>query len=237
MLKRIWILAIVLAIMLAMVQGLGLNLAFAATKPALGTALNTSHSLANGLVGCWLLNENSGSIVYDSTSNNNNGDLEGNVSWTTGNFSGPALDFDGSADYVDFGTSFDKLDGVSEFTISFYSNWRVKASYDGIIGKYINGNNQFYCQSQSTATEIAFAISDGSLAYGETDNFLSTVPWYHVVIRYDGSGADNPARLKIYVDGTEKSLSFAGTTIPAATPTLSATDFYFGFTCAVLQNR
>jgi trimeric autotransporter adhesin len=58
------------------------------------------------------------------------------------------------------------------------------------------------------------AASSGDLGsnYGQTtDASLSTATWYHVVWVYDGSGANNAAKLKIYLDGTQKTLSFTGT--------------------------
>ena len=45
--------------------------------------------------------------------------------------------------------------------------------------------------------------------------------WYHVAFVYDGDGATNPDRLKIYVDGEEKTLSFMGT-IPSLLQNSSA---------------
>ena len=43
-------------------------------KPLLGQQVNWTHPLARGLVGCWVINEGSGSSLLDLT-NNNNGDI------------------------------------------------------------------------------------------------------------------------------------------------------------------
>lgn len=77
MIKRISIPAIAAAIAMA---ATGINPAFAATKPPVGTEINISHALANGLVGCWLFNENSGNTANDSTSSGNDGTLVGDTS-------------------------------------------------------------------------------------------------------------------------------------------------------------
>lgn len=64
---------------------------------------------------------------------------------------------------------------------------------------------------------------------GKADNhhgYTTTRPlradrWYHIAMVYNGTGADNPSRLKIYIDGVEQTLSFSGT-IPATTSTNNA---------------
>jgi hypothetical protein len=40
-------------------------------KPPAGSWLDRTHPLSNGLVGCWLFNENAGNVVYDVAKNSN----------------------------------------------------------------------------------------------------------------------------------------------------------------------
>ena len=49
--------------------------------------------------GYWLMDEGSGSVIYDETENDNDGTISG-ASWVDG-ISGSGLDFDGSNDYVE----------------------------------------------------------------------------------------------------------------------------------------
>lgn len=42
-------------------------------KPPIGIQLNRSHTLANGLVGCWVMNEMTGSVVFDLSNNDSDG--------------------------------------------------------------------------------------------------------------------------------------------------------------------
>ena len=72
-------------------------------KPVLGSQLNLGHPLSNGLVGYWLLNEGSGTKVFDLSGNGINGIFVANTSWAAGKF-GTVLSFDGTNDYVNFGT-------------------------------------------------------------------------------------------------------------------------------------
>ena len=50
-------------------------------KPVLGTMLNRSHPLAQGLVGCWVMNEVSGGIINDCSGNGNTGTFN-SVTWS-----------------------------------------------------------------------------------------------------------------------------------------------------------
>jgi len=58
-------------------------------KPQLGVQLNPSHPLVQGLVGCWLMNEGSGSKVCDLSGNGNSG-IVTDLSWQAGD-RGPVL--------------------------------------------------------------------------------------------------------------------------------------------------
>lgn len=80
-------------------------------KPLPGAQLNTSHPLAQGLVGCWLMNEGSGKNVHDYSGQNNEGTISGmndppisTSGWNAGPHGG-ALAFNGSDDYVDCGNA------------------------------------------------------------------------------------------------------------------------------------
>ena len=46
-------------------------------KPKLGIHLNRKHSLSKGLIGCWVMNERSGDIVFDLSNNGNDGTIYG----------------------------------------------------------------------------------------------------------------------------------------------------------------
>jgi len=80
-----------------------------------------------------------------------------------------------------------------------------------------SGTMNFYVKTAGTLTvgsfEIGSVVSDG-----ET---------FHVRWEYDGSGAANADRLKLWVNGTARTLSFTGT-IPASIPDLTGIDLLVG---------
>jgi hypothetical protein len=60
---------------------------------------------------------------------------------------------------------------------------------------------------------IYFEIGNGGNTYGEVSNNSSS--WQNVAMVFDGSGADNSARLKAYINGEQQNLTYGGTTIPS----------------------
>ena len=56
-------------------------------KPYLGTQLNLSHPLAQGLVGCWLMNEGAGNKAFDLSGNKNSGTFINSPVWAANGLS------------------------------------------------------------------------------------------------------------------------------------------------------
>jgi hypothetical protein len=60
---------------------------------------------------------------------------------------------------------------------------------------------------------IYFEIGNGGNTYGELSNNSSS--WQNIAMVFDGSGVDNSARLKAYINGVQQNLNYGGTTIPS----------------------
>lgn len=68
-------------------------------KPGLGSEIDWGHPLSRGLVGCWLFNEGAGRLAMDIAGQNHG--LMSNFAGTpSSGWSGGALAFDGSDDYI-----------------------------------------------------------------------------------------------------------------------------------------
>jgi hypothetical protein len=77
---------------------------FGSVKPLLGTPLDRSHPLSKGLVGCWLMNEGSGTKVSDMSGNKAIGSIS-LAKWKPGRF-GNCLNFNaGSIAVVNMGSN------------------------------------------------------------------------------------------------------------------------------------
>lgn len=72
-------------------------------KPPLGARINSSHPLAQGLIGAWLMNEGGGATAYDISGKNNNGAING-PTWTASKL-GRGLSFNGTSAYIQVSTS------------------------------------------------------------------------------------------------------------------------------------
>ena len=71
-------------------------------------------------------------------------------------------------------------------------------------------------------------MRNGADTWGDTDTTdFNTDTWYHVVMVFDGNESTNAEKLKIYVDGNQKSMTYQGT-IPTITPSNNQS-LYFGY--------
>ena len=166
-------------------------------KPIRGTLLNTSHPLARGLVGCWLMNEGTGDKICDLSGNKNNGTAQGNPFWGQGKF-GSALGFDGD-DYVGLGqpANLNFTPNVDEFTISFWM--KVDSGNNGtIISKAYSSSA--YRQYQIYVESNYIKGYSGGVIVGTTI-VVADGKWHWVVLRnYNDSGT---LKCMFYVDGIE----------------------------------
>lgn len=133
---------------------------------------------------------------------------------------------DGVDEYINV-ADITELDGIAAMTISI---WIKQPNFSGnttLISKWNpHASQSSWAIQTNTAGEflmfIASAITDGGSNNGITTNAaLAVNTWYHVLIRYDGAGATNADRLKIFVDNVETTMTYEGT-IPATLTTSTA---------------
>jgi hypothetical protein len=141
------------------------------------------------------------------------------------------LDFDGSDDNVNLG-DLDSLDGVANFTIEAWVRRTGLGLFPGIFGKSAtnatntvqvgipsdNGSSFVYCDpcdEDDIFVRVSLAQDSGA---GTQGSVLPLDTWVHVAVIFDGSGATNADRLKLYVDGVPRTLFFWGPSIPSLTP-------------------
>ena len=157
-------------------------------KPPLGTLPIIGHPLAQGLVGCWLMNEGSGDTVYDLSGNGNHGTLTGDTHWVPGKY-GSCLDFDGAGDYVDLPTGL--LSGAAQASVSV---WAKKTAASDQTTRHIvsiNYTNQAERISLEWDDNYDFVYwqvaATGGTGFAYTGNDNAVDVWYHFVGIYDGT--------------------------------------------------
>lgn len=128
--------------------------------------------------------------------------------------------FDGVNDEINLGL-FNGFDNLTEFTLSvnFMLNNTTGTQY--LIFQQVNGTNHVSLAIAGNA--IYVQVRNGDTSYGSvsTIGVIDSGKSYHIHMVFDGSGALNADRLKLFIDDSEHALSFTGT-IPASTATLSS---------------
>jgi hypothetical protein len=121
--------------------------------------------------------------------------------------------FDGTNDYI-------LCDGISQNNNASALTWTVwtkrNASNSLMTFMQLSGLNNDIGLELWSNEFIYFEIGNGGNTYGELSNNSSL--WQNVTMVYNGSGADNSARLKAYINGVQESLSYNGT-IPSTAGT------------------
>ena len=167
-------------------------------KPPLGSVINPNHPISQGLVNCWLFNEQTGNRIYDSNKDNHGNLLNGPI-WNSQN--NGCLQFDGSNDSIDFGDNFDI--GLSNFTfcISFRAS-SLSGLLHGLFSKAIAADATqryaLFIYNTGGNYKITTFISNGGVSDVQTASVLNAVTnvWYHVVVVYDRSD-----KVSLYING------------------------------------
>jgi hypothetical protein len=143
-----------------------------------------------------------GSTAYthhDSTSNNNNGQANGNLNMNvTGRIDG-ADSFDGVSAYINCGDS-PTLKGMTGLTVEAWVRPNAVRE-SGIVAKWNSwapGAGGSYILWQSGTGSVGWGvITETSTAYLYDTPMLQPGEWYHLVGTYDGS------QIKLYINGTQ----------------------------------
>jgi hypothetical protein len=166
-----------------------------------------------GLVGHWAFDD-SIEPDKDSSCHNNTGTLMNGAAVNAQN----QLSLDGIDDYLDIADD-TSLDMTTKLTVALWIQQPVLATNKALAAKWDYRTQGCWAfqtaniNSDELMVFIATRLGDnGSGGNGKTTGAnMVTGSWYHVAFVYDGEGAANADRLKVYVDGQEKTLSFAGT--------------------------
>lgn len=134
-----------------------------------------------------------------------------------------SLSFDGSNDYVSFAGDADlALSGASAATLAGWVNVSNTNSNQHLCGA---NAATFSGELWGSSNVIYLEMGGAFFTASSYRSYITQGEWHHIAFVFDGSGASNADRAKIYVDGTSLSGSYSGT-IPTTIP--SITDWYLG---------
>ena len=126
-----------------------------------------------------------------------------------------SLDFDGVDDYVDCG-DLSQLGGETEITISMWM--RSTSSANKILLDFKEGASRIAIQ-RYTNNIIYLYVNNVGVDYSIT-TLLNN--WYNIVYVFNGSGATDADRLKLYVNGIEIIASSFSGTVPTSIGTFTS---------------
>jgi len=185
----------------------------------------TSMSGFTSLQGWWKLDasatyDGSNWTIPDDSTNSNDGTSSGmtqanlvqsDLSFTSG-YSPYALDFDGTNDYIDCGTS-QLLDFSSSFTISAWVYITSTASGLDCVYAFKGASYAFVFKLNNYATysPISFGIAndaaDGTIKCATN---VTINKWNNIVVVYNGNGIATPSNYTFYIDNTSQTLTTSG---------------------------
>jgi len=139
-----------------------------------------------------------------------------------------SFDFDGVGDFVDVG-SLSNLQNATEFSVS---SW-FKTPLAAVQGVWVwwddaDGWLELNCSADGSMIANVTRFNHTSATYGiAAAGTLTADTWYNATVVFDGSGATNADRLKLYVNGNLITLTFIGT-IPTQTGTMLSSGLHIG---------
>lgn len=195
-------------------------------KPTYGSVLNPANPLSANLVALYLLNETSGTVVHDLTSNALNSTSSAGLDWTT---SPNNLTLNGTTTYADMGTS--SLLAVPDLTtrsFELYFNLATETNgYYPVVMQRINATSapyqgyMMYINAPNDAFPRRFVYATanfGALQYHVSGAVINPATDYHVVVTQAASGDS-----KVYLNGV-----FVSTAFGQANPNNVVTNFALG---------
>lgn len=110
---------------------------------------------------------------------------------------------------------------TTKMSVAFWLKMAVGNTNRGIVGSWQTTNRWTVSTEGSGKPRLYF---DSVSNYGESDAAISVGAWTHVVAVYDGGGATDADKVQIYLNGTLRTLTFAGT-IPTTISTAGTPAF------------
>jgi len=129
-----------------------------------------------------------------------------------------SMAFDGVDDSIELGT-ISHLQNTTEYSISSWFKTPLTVLNQAIYAWFDGADGYLQLLLVSDGSFIVYNYRT-STAYGLTaTGIVSADTWYNALVVFDGSGATNSDRLKLYINGVLITLTFTGT-IPTQTGTM-----------------
>ena len=163
-------------------------------------------------LGVYHMNDSTTSTVIDSKGINAGDKLAANnPAQATGKIA-YGQDFD--SDYIDCG-DMPGIEGIAHLTILFWNYLQESpgASYAALFGKVegTDGKDRTYWHIYDSGNNrILAGMANGANGYIYKDNVYADAVWEYNTYLYDGTGVNNLAKLKIYINGVDQNFVITG---------------------------
>jgi len=185
------------------------------------------NNLNQGLVGWWTFDgPDMISNVKDKSGNGNHGSMIGFTSTSTAVTAGKmgqALKFDGVNDRLNMGVVAD-IDAVSVMSVSQWVKVNKNTTYV-FSGKFSSGSAGWDLQTETTTGAVRIVLYPTPNHATTPSNVIRPGVWHHVVMVYNGFGANNEEKIHIYIDGINQSLTYNGEIRTSLTSTAASLMF------------
>lgn len=171
-------------------------------KPIRGILIRSSHPLARGLAGCWLLGEGTGQMVADIGPYRQHGSFHGGSPlWKPGQH-GSCLEFDGTDKCIDCGSGKFGWDFTNELSIVALANHSASQT------------NTVFCRSRYSRPIKLYGLVNGGFAFqvrADVSQIMSSTSthatdgseWVHV------AGTWRPNDGHLYINGVQEAYNTA----------------------------
>jgi hypothetical protein len=121
--------------------------------------------------------------------------------------------------------------GISNFS---FSGWFNIPLYTYFMAFFIGDSSNPYFNINMYGNDLRFNVTPGNSYIEDLQNIVPVNTWFHFAGVFDGSGASDTDRLKLYINGEAQTVLYS-TTNPTSFPTIpSGTDINLGKTFSVL---
>lgn len=137
-----------------------------------------------------------------------------------------AINFNGTTQFgsIGDGSGFTILNGATNASWSCWLNRDTAALNQSLVSRQNTATTVFcYELAANSSDDFVFLSDNGGLCSGTVATTLSTSTWYHLTVTYNGGGATDADKVKMYINGAAQSVTFAGTAIPSTLPTSADT--------------
>lgn len=197
------------------------------------SAVQATTTWNNGYIGVYHLSENAGdttvansasTTVYSGSSARNTSLIASSTGRVDGSFT-----LNGTSDYINIG-DISQITNASTLSYEAWVKPTALQNWRAVIAKQSASTYTTYTVMQLTgvegdggANDVIVCVSNGAQSCGHTasQNLISTYVNHHWLMVFDGNQTGNSNRLKFYLDGVQKSLTFIGSAVPATTASLN----------------